>query len=92
MPSKLFISMQTSFRTEPYPFAVATILLRIEDLGLANQGVDLLLRLLFRPERALVTHGLVFGGIGVYLGAIQCNMALSGLTPQQCLQRLLIAE
>ena len=67
-------------------------MLRIENLGLANQGVSLLLQLLFRPERALVTHRLVFGGIGVYLVTILCNMALGGLTPQQCLYRLLIAE
>jgi hypothetical protein len=61
--------------TAAIPLAVPAILLRIEDLGLAHQGVDLLLQLLLGLEHPLVAHGLVLGGIGVNLGAIEGHMA-----------------
>jgi hypothetical protein len=44
--------------TAKLPLAEAAILLRIKDLGLAHQGVDLLRQLLLRPEHPLVAHGL----------------------------------
>jgi len=62
--------------------AVAPMFLCIKDLGLSHQGVDLLLQLLLCPllrrslrlEHPLVAHGLVLGGIGLNLGAIQRHM------------------
>ncbi|MFN9906745.1 MAG: hypothetical protein ACK56F_11585, partial [bacterium] len=53
------------------PLAVLAVFLGIEDLGLAHQGIDLLLQLLLRPEHPLMAHGLVLGGTGLNLGAIQ---------------------
>jgi hypothetical protein len=61
--------------TAQLPLAVALVLLGIQDFGPAHQGVDLLLQLLLRPEHPLVAHGLVLGGIGLHLGAIQRHMA-----------------
>jgi len=61
--------------TAQLAFAVALILLGVEDLGLADQGVDLLLQFLLGPEHALVAHGFVLGGIGLNLGAVQRHMA-----------------
>ncbi len=56
------------------PLAVAAILLGIQNLGLADQGVDLLLQLLLSSEHALVAHGFVLGAIGLNLGAVQRHM------------------
>jgi hypothetical protein len=61
--------------TAQLPLAVALVLLGIQDFGPAHQGVDLLLQFLLRPEHPLVAHGLVLGGIGLHLGAIQRHMA-----------------
>ncbi|MCP9848178.1 hypothetical protein KBY86_14965 [Synechococcus sp. Lug-A] len=61
--------------TATFPLAVATILLGIQDFGPAQQGVDLLLEIPFRPEHPLMAHGLMFGGIGLNLVAIQRHMA-----------------
>ena len=60
--------------TAQLPLAVALVLLGIQDFGPAHQGVDLLLQFLLCSEHPLVAHGLVLGGIGLHLGAIQRHM------------------
>jgi hypothetical protein len=61
--------------TAQLPLAVLAVFLGIEDLGLADRSIDLLLQLLLRPENPLVAHGLVHGGIDLNLGAVQRLMA-----------------
>ena len=56
------------------PLAVALVVLGIEDLRPAHQGVDLLLQFLLSSEHPLVAHGFVLGGISFHLGAIQRHM------------------
>ncbi len=56
------------------PLSVALVLLGIQDFFPTHQGIDLLLQLLLRPEHPLLAHGLVLGGIGLNLRAIQRHM------------------
>ena len=55
--------------------AVARILLGVDQLSLAQQRCDLGLQLGLGFEHPLVAHGLVFGGIGLDLGAIEGDVA-----------------
>jgi hypothetical protein len=66
-----------------------TIVLGIDDLGLAQQRSHLSLELPFAFEHALMAHGLVLTGIGFHLGAIQCNLPQAH---QPGLSRELVAE
>jgi len=56
-------------------FAVTRVFLRVDQLSLAQQRCDLHLQLGLGFEHPLMAHGLVFGSIGLDLGAIQCHVA-----------------
>jgi hypothetical protein len=57
--------------TAQLSLAVLAVLLRIQDLGLPHQLLDLLLQLGLGFEHPFMTHLFVFGGIGLHLGAIE---------------------
>jgi hypothetical protein len=56
-------------------FAVAHVFLGVYQLSLAQQRCNLRFQLDLGFEHPLVTHFLVFGGIGLDLGAIQSHVA-----------------
>ncbi len=51
-------------------FAVLAVLLGVQDRGLADQVVDLILQILLSTEQPLVAHGRVLAGIGLNLGTL----------------------